>query len=144
MEASRRCWSVLAQHDQFQFEHFSHNLLPGNGDEEGREGGGEQQQATGHTPRRGKRGENQGVGIIKKSKKSILGKPCTSGKQILFKNQEKSWQALHEWIEQLCDPEENFCESLRVQLERGWDAEVEQDARVSWDKDKYSEKGKRE
>ena len=51
-------------------------------------------------------------------------------------------QALHEWIEQLCDPEENFCESLRVQLGRGWDAEVEQDARVSCgDKDKYSEKG---
>ena len=48
-------------------------------------------------------------------------------------------QALHEWIEQLCDPEENFCESLRVRLERGWDAEVEQDARVSWDKDKYSQ-----
>ena len=49
-------------------------------------------------------------------------------------------QALHEWIEQLCDPEENFCESLRVRLERGWDAEVEQDARVSCgDKDKYSE-----
>ena len=44
-------------------------------------------------------------------------------------------QALHEWIEQLCDPEENFCETLRLQLERGWDAEVEQDARVSWDKD---------
>ena len=44
-------------------------------------------------------------------------------------------QALHEWIEQLCDPEENFCETLRLQLERGWDAEVEQDARVSWGKD---------
>ena len=75
------------------------------------------------------------MGIITKSKKSILGKPCTSGKLILFKNQEKSLQALHEWIEQLCDPEENFCETLRLQLERGWDAEVEQDARVSWGKD---------
>jgi len=42
---------------------------------------------------------------------------------------EERIKALHEWIEQLCDPEENFCESLRVQLGRGWDAEVEQDAR---------------
>ena len=49
-------------------------------------------------------------------------------------------QALHEWIEQLCDPEENFCESLRARLERGWDAEVEQDPRVSWEKDKDKDK----
>ena len=27
----------------------------------------------------------------------------------------------------MCDPEENFCEGLRAQLERGWDLEVEQE-----------------
>ena len=108
------------------------SCFSGDGDEEGREGGEEQQQAAGHTPRRGERRENQGWQISKKPKKM------------------HSMQALHEWIEQLCDPEENFCESLRARLERGWDAEVEQDPRVSWEKDKDkgkdkdSEKGKRE
>ena len=30
----------------------------------------------------------------------------------------------------MCDPEENFCEGLRAQLERGWDLEVEQEVRM--------------
>ena len=40
-------------------------------------------------------------------------------------------QGLHEWIEQLCDPEENFCETLRAQLDLGWEEEEDQDVRVS-------------
>lgn len=40
-------------------------------------------------------------------------------------------QGLHEWIEQLCDPEENFCEMLRAQLDRGWEEEEDQEVRVS-------------
>ena len=40
-------------------------------------------------------------------------------------------QGLHEWIEQLCDPEENFCETLRAQLDHGWEEEEDQDVRVS-------------
>ena len=40
-------------------------------------------------------------------------------------------QGLHEWIEQLCDPEENFCETLRAQLDPGWEEEEDQDVRVS-------------
>ena len=40
-------------------------------------------------------------------------------------------QGLHEWIEQLCDPEENFCETLRAQLDPGWEEEEDQEVRVS-------------
>ena len=44
--------------------------------------------------------------------------------------QESLVQGLHEWIEQLCDPEENFCETLRAQLDPGWEEE-DQEVRVS-------------
>ena len=54
----------------FKFNIFSYFFgRAGDGDEEGWEGGEEQQQAVGHTPRRGKRGENQGGEYLRNLKK---------------------------------------------------------------------------
>ena len=84
-EASRRCWFALFQLDQLQllqlqncnFSHFF--VCAGDGDEEGWEGGEEQQQASGHTPRRGKRRENQGGEYLRNPLKTSWYRLCTSG-----------------------------------------------------------------
>ena len=37
---------------------------------------------------------------------------------------------MHDWIQRLCDPDENFCQRLSDRLRHGWEGELPPQPRV--------------